>query len=219
MDKKTILELRSYILNKIENFSQYYKNENIHITSFSNWNAMDVIGHINSWIKFSGDKLETIKLKKSFNDVSHVDIEKFNRINYENNKNKSMETVVNESKIIIEEYKNILELFDEKELLSNEFPTGFSFALWKYMVMDLAIHPLMHILYHNIKRRDYPEFIKEIENSRKYFVKYSGDNVKEYNFTELFENKEEKKERFKELGEIGKDNKLIEEIIELNIGK
>jgi hypothetical protein len=219
MDKKVIFELRSYILSKIDDFSKYYKNEDIHITSFSNWNARDVIGHINSWIQFSEDKLESIKSKKSFEDVSHVDIEKFNKINYENNKNKSLETVVNESKIIIEEYKNILELFDEKELLSNKFPTGFSFELWKYMAMDLGIHPLMHILHHNIKRGDYYEFIKEIEKSRKYFVEYSGNNIKEYDFTGLFENREEKEERFKELKEIGKDNKLIKEIIEINIDK
>jgi hypothetical protein len=212
MDKKAILELRNYILNKIEDFSEYYKNKNIHITSFSNWNARDVIGHINSWIKFSEDKLEAIKLKKSFEDVNHVDIEKLNKINYENNRNKSLETVANESKTILEKYENILGLFDEEELLSNKFPTGFSFELWKYMAMDLGIHPLMHMLYHHVKSKNYHEFIKEIEKSREYFIEYSGNNIKEYNFTGLFENEEEKEERFKELKEIGKGNKLIEEI-------
>jgi hypothetical protein len=217
MDKKAILELRNYILNKIYDFSEYYKNENIYITSFSDWNARDVIGHINRWIKFSEDKFESIKLNKSFEDVNHADIEKFNKINYENNKNKSLETIVNESKMILEKYENILELFDEEELSGNKFPTGFSFELWKYMAMDLGIHPLMHILYHNIKRMDYHEFIKEIERSRKYFIEYSGNDIKEYDFTGLFENREGKEEGFKELKEIGKGNKLIEEIIELNI--
>jgi hypothetical protein len=112
-----------------------------------------------------------------------------------------------------------LKLFDEEELLDNKFPTGFSFELWKYMAMDLGIHPLMHILYHNVKRRDYYEFIKGVERSRKYFIEYSGNNVKEYNFNGLFEEKKEKEERFKELKEIGKGNKLIEEIIEINIEK
>jgi hypothetical protein len=49
------------------------------------------------------------------------------------------------------------------------------------------------------------------------FTEYSGNNIKEYNFTGLFENEEEKEERFKELKEIGKGNKLIEKIIEINI--
>jgi hypothetical protein len=217
MDKRTISELRDYILNKTIDFCEYYKNEDIFETSFSSWNVRDVIGHINSWIKFSEDKLESIKLKKSFEDVSHVDIEKFNKINYEKNKSKSLKDIVNESKIILEKYKNILELFNEEELLSNKFPTGFSFSLWKYMAMDLGIHPLKHILYFYIKRKDYNEFIKEIGSSKKYFMEYSGNNINEYNFKEFFSNKEEKEERFRELEEINKDNEMIEEIIKINM--
>jgi hypothetical protein len=47
-------------------------------------------------------------------------------------------------------------------------------------------------------------------------MEYSGNNIKEYYFGDLFEDKEEKGKRFKELKEIGKGNKLIEEIIEIN---
>jgi hypothetical protein len=148
--------------------------------------------------------LESIKLKRSFEDVSHVDIEKFNKTNYEKYKNETLENVVNESKIILEKYKNILNLFDEEELSSNKFPTGFSFALWKYMAMDLCIHPLMHIMYQYIKRRDYNEFVKEVESSKKYFEEYSENNIKEYYFGDLFEDKEEKEKLFKELKEIEK---------------
>jgi hypothetical protein len=68
-----------------------------------------------------------------------------------------------------------------------------------------------------MKRGDNNEFIKETENSKKYFMEYSGNNIKEYYFGDLFENKEEKEKRFKELKEIGKDNKFIEEIIKINM--
>ncbi|MDR1325231.1 MAG: ClbS/DfsB family four-helix bundle protein [Treponema sp.] len=217
MNKRTIFELGDYISNKIIYFYKYYKNENIRETSFSNWNVRDVIGHINSWIKFSGDKLESIKLERSFEDVSHVDIEKINKTNYEKYKNKTLEDVANESKIILEKYKNILNLFDDEELMSNKFPTGFSWALWKYMAMDLCIHPLTHIMYQYIKRGDYNEFIKETENSKKYFMEYSENNIKEYYLADLFENKEEKEKQFKQLKEIGKNNKFIEEIIKINM--
>jgi hypothetical protein len=219
MDKETILELRDYALNKIVGFSEFYKNEDTLKTNFSDWNVRDVIGHINSWIKFSEDKLESIKLGQSFNDVSHVDIEKFNKTNYGKYKNVSLENVINDTKIIIEQYKNILDLFNEEELLSNKFPTGFSFELWKYMAMDLGIHPIMHILYQYLKRNDYNNFIDEIEGSKKYFMEYSKNNIREYDFRDLFENKEEKEERFKELMEKIKDknNKLVEEIIKINM--
>jgi hypothetical protein len=219
MDKKIILELRDYILNKIIGFSEFYKNEDTLKTDFSDWNVRDVIGHINCWIKFSEDKLESIKLKRSFDDVSRVDIEKFNKTNYEKYKNVSLENVINETRITLEQYKKILDLFNEEELLSNKFPTGFSFELWKYMAMDLGIHPIMHILYQYLKRKDYNNFIDEIEGSKKYFMEYSKNNIREYDFRDLFENKEEKEERFKELTEKIKDknNKLVEEIIKINM--
>jgi hypothetical protein len=217
MDKRTIFELRDYISNKIIYFCEYYKNENILETSFSNWNVRDIIGHINSWIKFSEDKLESMKTNAAFEDVSHIDIEKINKTNYEKYKSKTLNDVVNESKTILERYKNVLDLFSEEELLSDKFPTGFSWALWKYMAMDLSIHPLMHIMYQYIKRVDYNEFIKEVENSKKYFMEYSGNNIKEYYFADLFTNKEEREKRFKELKGIVKNNKLIEEIIKIHL--
>jgi hypothetical protein len=219
MDKRTVLELRDYVLNKIIRFSEYYKNEDISKTDFSDWNIRDVIGHINSWIKFSEDKLESIKLERLFEDISHVDIKKFNKTNYEKYKNASLENVTNESRVLLERYKNILDLFNEEELLSNKFPTGFSFELWKYMAMDLGIHPIMHILYQYLKKKDYNNFIDEIEGSKKYFMEFSNNNIREYNFSDLFETTEEKEKRFTELKERIKDknNELVEEIINLNM--
>jgi hypothetical protein len=37
----------------------------------------------------------------------------------------------------------------------------------------------MHILYYFLKMDDYNEFITEIENSKKFFMEYSENNVKE----------------------------------------
>jgi hypothetical protein len=112
-----------------------------------------------------------------------------------------------------------LELFDEDELLSDKFPTGFSFSLWKYMAMDLGIHPIMHILYQYLKRNDYDKFIDEVEGSKKYFMEFSNGNIREYIFSDLFESKEEKEKRFNELKEKIKNrkNNLIEEIIKINM--
>ena len=215
MNKKNILELREYILNKILNFCKYYENENILETDFLSWNIRDVVGHINSWIKYSVDKLEAIKINKSF-EYNNVDINIFNKNNYENYRDKSLEYVLNESKIVLEKYKNILDLYNEEELLSKEFPTGFSFCLWKYMAMDLGIHPLMHILHYYLKRSDYHEFIKEIENSNKYFMEYSDKNINEYNFNDYFGNIDEKRKAFKELEKIN-GNLFIGEIIRVNL--
>lgn len=218
MNKDTILKLSKYTLNKLIEFSEYYKNENLLETSFFDWNVRDVIGHINSWLNYSENKLESIKVEYSFED--HVDVEKFNKENYEKNKNLSLETVINETKIMVEKYKGILELFDEEELLSREFKTGFSFELWKYMALDAYTHPIIHILYHYIKRKNYTKFIELIKENRKYFMEYSDNDIKIYYFGNLFVDKNEKEKRFKELEEMLNNNadELIKKIIEINMG-
>ena len=220
MDKKTISEFRDYVLSKIIYFYEHYKKENISETSSSDWNVRDVIGHINSWIKFSEDKLESIKLNRPFNDVNgEAGVKQLNQNTYEKNKNETLENVINESKIILEKYKNMLDLYSEEELLSDKFQTVFAGELWKYMAMDLGIHPLTHIMYQYMKREDYDEFIKEVGCNKKYFMEYSNNDIKVYYFGDLFGNMSEKKKRLNELKCIvkNKNNELVEEIIKINM--
>jgi hypothetical protein len=206
-------------LKKIIEFSEFYKKEDIANSSFSDWNVRDTIGYINSWIKYSEEKLESIKSKRSFDEVSHIDIEKFNETNYTKNKNFVLENVITGTRNLFGKYTKVLNLFNEDELESKEFPTGFSFALWKYMAMDVFIHPIIHILYYYIKRKDYKEFIEEIKRTKNYFLDYSDNNLNVYYIGDLFEKEEEKNKRFIELKEHIKDKeeKFIEEIIKENI--
>jgi ubiquinone/menaquinone biosynthesis C-methylase UbiE len=87
------------------------------------------------------------------------------------------------------------------------------------MAMDVYIHPITHMLYHYLKRKDYDEFINEIENSKKYFMEYSNNNINAYYFGYLFENIKEKNEILNELKCIieNKGNDLVEEIIKINM--
>jgi hypothetical protein len=48
------------------------------------------------------------------------------------------------------------------------------------------------MLYQYLKRKDYNNFIDEIEGSKKYFMEFSNGNIKEYDFRDLFENREKK---------------------------
>ncbi len=211
MDKKSILELGNHTHNTIIQFCEFYKNENVSETSFSDWSAGDVIAHINSWIKFSKDKLEAFKKNYPFKDIDESDIEKINISFYEKYKNTALDIILNETKTLFEDYGRVLDLFEEKDLLSDEFPTGFSCALWEYMVLDLFLHPIQHIFYYHVKRGNYNEFIKTAESCKK----YSKNNMKIYDFSHLFEQKEEKEKHFNKLKDIAKntDNKFLEEIM------
>jgi len=219
MDKNDILELKEYILKKIKYFCEYYKNENIYEPNYDNWNARDTIGHINGWLKYSEDLVERIKLNKSIENVSHNEIEIVNKNIYEQYKNKSFETTLNEFKLLLVKYNDILDLYNNDDLKSNNFPTGFSFEMWKYMVLDLGTHPIMHLLYYYLKNNDFNEFVNEIEDSKKYFFAFSDNKYSEYNFSNFFKSKEEKCEKLNNLMENYKNNEIIKEIIKININE
>jgi len=217
MDKNNILELKEYLLNKIVHLCEYYRNENIFDSSLSDWNVRDVIGHINGWIKYSEDIVEKTKFKEPLKVFTYNETEINNKRFYENNKDKTLKSILGEFKIILEKYNNVLDLFNKDELLKCNFSTGTSCEMWEYMTWDLGIHPIRHILYHYLKNNDFNEFINEIENSKTYFLEYSENKLDEYNFNEFFENKMEKYERFKKLKENNINNKFIEKIIKINM--
>jgi hypothetical protein len=210
MDKAFISELGKYTLNRVIEFSEYYRNENILETSFVNWNARDVIGHFNGWLKHNADKLEAAKSKHSFVEVN---AKEYNKEIYEKNKTKSLNDIVYDAKVMFANYENILTLYDENELFGKEFPKIVSFALW---YMDLFIHPIIHLLYQYMKRGDYDVFINVVESSKK----YSNNEARKYSFGSFFENQEEQASFFSKLKEkIKKEpNGFIEEIIKLNKG-
>jgi hypothetical protein len=215
MNKNFISELGKYTLVKIIELSEYYGNNNILEADYSNWNVRDVIAHINSWVKFSGDKLKSIKTKQPLEYPALDSLEEINKFIYEKNKSKSLDNVVNEAKTIFDNYGNVLDLYTENELLSKEFPTGFPCTLWEYMALDLFIHPINHILYQYIKTSDYDKFINTVDDSKK----YSNNNTEIYNFGDLFEQKKEKDKCLNELLKKIKNtnNKFVEEIVRTNM--
>jgi hypothetical protein len=217
MNKQTLLEMNKYISGKIIAFAEFYGMEDIHASSFSDWNARDVIGHINTWVEFMNKKLESFKKDNAFKDLEKAEIAEYNKQNYIKNKNKNIIDVVRESKKIFGDFKNSLELFTEDELFSREFKTGFDVVLWRYMSMDLITHPINHMLYQHLKRKNHKEFVSEVEEVYKLCADYSDDNDTIYYFQDLFENEEEKKTAFMKLSEKIKENKTIKEIIKINM--
>lgn len=213
MDKGYISELSRFTLGKIIDFSEFYRKDNVFETNFSDWNVRDVIGHINDWVSFSGKKLKSIKTNQSFEDIGFNDIGVFIKKNYDKNLTVSLDDIVEELKTTFEYYQNILDLYSVDELFGNEFPKVFSFILWEF---HLFIHPIMHILYQYMKRKDYNVLLELIEESKK----YSNSDVGKYFFKPFFKNTEERENFFKELLENikNKHNKFVEEIIKANMG-
>jgi hypothetical protein len=217
MNKQTLLEMNEYILGKIVAFGEFYKTEDIHESSFSNWNARDVIGHINTWVDFMNKKIESFKKDNLFKDKEKFEVAEYNKESFIKNKNKDIKNIIQESREIYGNFGYCLELFTEDELFSTKFETGFDVVLWRYISMDLITHPINHMLYQYLKRKNYKEFIFEAEEVYKYRAEYSDDNDTIYYFRDLFENEEEKGKFFMEISEKFNENKIVEEIIKINM--
>ena len=169
MNNRDILEMANYIHMAIVNFCEFYGNDNMLETNYLNWNARDVIAHINGWIAYSGNKLENIKQGNHwYEEINPEIIEKNDRIFYEKNKGVLLEKIKNETKIVFENYVKVINLYTEDELLSKEFPIGIPLKLWEYMVYDVFLHPLQHLLCHHKKQENIEEFFKLLEESKRY---------------------------------------------------
>jgi hypothetical protein len=214
MDKNKVVALSDYTFEAISKFYKIYRDENSS-SSFSDWNAKDVIGHILFWVDFSCRKLDCIKNNKPFNDIS--DLNKTNNETYEKNKNMSINILRQKTANAFFQYKDVVNLYNDNELLSKTFPTGFLFELWRYMVMDVYIHPMRHLLHYYLKTDHYNEFTNETNNIIGNFLEYSNNDINVFQFDEYYESHIEKIKQFGKLKEKNIHDKAIENIIKINM--
>ncbi|MDR2597946.1 MAG: hypothetical protein LBC76_11590 [Treponema sp.] len=106
------------------------------------------MGHINGWIRYSEDIVDKTKFKEPLKVFTYNETEITNKRFYENNKDKTLKSILWEFNIIMEKYNNVLDLLNDEKLLKCNFSTGTSCEMWEYMTWDLGIHPIIHILYH-----------------------------------------------------------------------
>jgi hypothetical protein len=214
MDKNKIIALSDYTFAAITEFYKTHKGENIP-SSFSNWNAKDVIGHILFWVDFSRRKLDCIKNCKPFDDIS--DLDKTNKEAYEKSKNVPVTTLFQKAGDVFSGYKEVMKLYTDDELLKKTFPSGFPFELWRYMALDVYIHPIMHLLHYYLKTEDYTALTSEVNNCINNFLEYANNDISIFNFNEFYENSIERISQFEKLKEKIKNNEIIESIIKVNI--
>jgi hypothetical protein len=212
MEKKKLISL----CNRTHDFvGIFYKIFSLEKTSskFSNWNARDTLGHILFWMDHCGNKIYHIKKGLHF---ELVDANKANEETYMKNKNVKMDTIFESTNDVIFNCINVIDMFTKNELLDKTFQTGFDFELWRYIAMDMYIHPVMHLLHYYLKLKKYEEFNDTIKYTYKNFLEYSNNNMEVFNFNAFYENEKIKIEQFSILKrENIKDE--IKKIIEINI--
>jgi hypothetical protein len=213
----TIAQIESEIDKTYKNVNRFIeknKTTNTRLSSYDDWNYKDIIAHITEWIDFSAKKLESIKNGKVFKDID--DFNRVNQIWYANDKDKDIETISLDFTNAINQYKDVVKLYSEEDLIRKDYPTGFEFEIWRYMIMDGSIHPNKHLLYHYLKKRDYESFIRIVEQTESIFALYSKNSIDVYSFEEYEDISGMVKDSIRELDKTYSHNEIIKKVIEAN---
>lgn len=214
--KVTVKEIIAEINNieiDITHFISIYKAEN-RASNYNDWNYKDVIAHLLEWIAFSKNKLNAIAHNQDFQEVSNIDI--FNKENYVKNKNRHIAELQNDIIVELNEYKKTVLLYSDADLKRKDLPIGFSFELWRYMVMDTVTHPIMHLLYYLLKTEKYELFFRLCEKHNELFYRYSDGRLEVYSFNEYIEDNKKFVENIKELRVKYQNADMIQAVLKAN---
>ena len=175
MNIQKLNNLMDYTIIQMDNFYALFKNEDPDKSTYENWNARDILGHVAWWTRFAGIQLESIKNNKIYNKID--DIEEINKNIYSAFKNISIHDIHNTFKESIYLLKNSIGLFNEEELLRKDYPTGFSFELWRYMDLFIFAHHIVHFLFYYLKNEYYDNFLNIINEAGNDILEYSNNNI------------------------------------------
>lgn len=194
-------------------FIKLYKTEHT-AGRYENWNCKDVIAHILEWIIFSKNKLQAIAHNRQFEEIR--DIDAFNRQNWIKNKDKYIGELKKSIMFELDEYNKTVSLYSQTELQKKDLPTGFSFELWRYMIMDTVTHPVLHMLYYMLKTKKYEQFVWLCEKRYKIFYHYSNGSPAVYSFDDYIEDKTQFSQNLQTLTSMYTSNDMINIILKAN---
>ena len=194
-------------------FIKLYKTEHT-AGRYENWNYKDLVAHILEWIIFSKNKLQAIAHNRQFEEIR--DIDAFNRQNWIKNKDKHIGELKKSIMFELDEYNKTVSLYSQTDLQKKDLPTGFSFELWRYMIMDTVTHPVLHMLYYMLKTKKYEQFVLLCKKRHKTFYRYSNGNPDVYSFDDYIEDKTQFSQNLQTLASIYTNNDTIDIILKAN---
>lgn len=203
MNRKTLIDWIEVGTSSIRTFIEQGNASSIAPGSFEDWNDCDVIGHIVGWMDYSIDKLTCIKTGNRQNDEYSraTSLEEINRILYEKMKNKSMDEIESAYLNSLGGYIRAIALYSNGEINLDTFETGFTMALWRYMLMDTVIHPVQHVLYQHLKKGEYGKIVRVLANVKDVFEEYSAGK-QAYKLSEFAIERPEYQKKIAELGRL-----------------
>jgi len=167
----------------VHEFIETSKKATPRVGTFDDWTEKDIVAHITGWMNYSAQKLQKIRNNVQYGDI--VSPDEFNIRLYYASRDLSIEEVQDNFSTAIRRYIETIKQYSDEELPSKQFNTGFSFELWRYMMLDGVIHPNRHLIYHYLKRQDFPRLISLLDQKKNTFEVYSGGKINIYDFGEF----------------------------------
>ncbi len=186
-------------------------------SSYEDWNDRDVVAHIVGWMTYSIDKLTSIKLgtKQSEEYAKVTSLDEINRIIHNKSKDKTGEEIETEYLAAIAGYIKTVSLFSDGDINLDTFDTGFKMELWRYMLMDTVIHPVLHVIYQHLKKSEYREMVDAIVASDATFERYSVGKTA-CRLTEFGIDRPEYQGKLKAIEAEYRDNKDVMDFVRIN---
>jgi hypothetical protein len=222
MDRKEkIIRLIDFSGGRLIELYKKFKDESARESTYEEWNVRDILGHINFWWDYSLLKLNSMIKKELFDEIKNF--EKKNREIYNDVKNIPIETIVDNLKNIylpvVWGHRGLICRLTKKQLQSKDYPTGFPFELWRYVVREFFIHPYMHICYYYLRKGLCNSFTEIVTSAESSFLEYSNGDMSVFSFENYYTDGLIKNNDFKRLKEYNKniDNSVLEKIIGINL--
>lgn len=186
MDKiqsSEIIRVTELVENFAGRFWQEFSSDDSADATFSRWSAADVLHHLTTWVAYSRERLTAILENASVRDID--DLEVFNRDAWERGRAIPRMDLLQRFADEIDRYRDTVARFSADDFVRTDFPTGFDWPLWKYILLDTAVHPGWHFVYHGITRGHFEYAIAALDALSPAMLTFSGGDESVFNLSEL----------------------------------
>ncbi len=179
----SVLEISHDLANR---FWQEFSSDDSADPTFSRWSAADVLHHLTTWVAYSRERLTAILDSGPIQNID--DLEAFNRDAWERGHTIPRMDLLQRFADELGRYRDTVTRFTAADFDRTDLPTGFDWPLWKYILLDTAVHPGWHFVYHGITRGIFEFAVAALDALAPAMLTFSGGDESVFDLSELADN-------------------------------
>lgn len=179
----SVLEISHDLANR---FWQEFSSDDSADPTFSRWSAADVLHHLTTWVAYSRERLTAILDSGPIQNID--DLEAFNRDAWERGHTIPRMDLLQRFADELGRYRDTVTRFTAADFDRTDLPTGFDWPLWKYILLDTAVHPGWHFVYHGITRGNFEFAVAALDALAPAMLTFSGGDESVFDLSELADN-------------------------------